>query len=138
MFERTLLERVLHAEDEVGIVRMGLDQQALKQSVLAHLQNMFNVRQGSVMTLPDYGLPDLNDVTNRHRDTFNEIRKSIRYSINQYEPRLKRIKVSHHPDEENPLTMRFEISAQLLLGEESKPITFETRYDGSGRVEGKG
>ncbi|WP_069472948.1 type VI secretion system baseplate subunit TssE [Candidatus Marithrix sp. Canyon 246] len=135
--ERSLLERIDHPEVE-SIRQLTLDTDELSRSILRNLQNMFNTRQGSVLTVADYGSPDFNDLVDQFPDAIMEIRKSILYNVKQYEPRLKNIRVRHIADEENPLDLKFEISGQLNLGKSRTSVAFTTIMGDSGRIKIRG
>ena len=135
--ERSLLERIDHPEVE-SIRQLTPDTDELSRSILRNLQNMFNTRQGSVLTVAEYGSPDFNDLVDQFPDAIMEIRKSILYNVKQYEPRLKNIRVRHIPDEENPLDLKFEISGQLNLGKSRTSVAFTTIMGDSGRIKIRG
>ena len=135
--ERSLFERIDRAGEERERTRRVQTDQML-ESVMMHLQKMLNVRQGNVPALPAYGLPDFNDLASRFPNAINELQRAIKTSIEQYEPRLKRVRIRHVPDEENPLNLRFEITAQLVAGEDKAPIWFETSLNTAGRVSIRG
>jgi type VI secretion system protein len=137
LFDRTLRERLRNA----GTVRepiLHVRTERVIESVLDHLRKMFNVRQGSVLTVPVYGMPDFNDIVFQFPDAILEIQRAIRTSIEQFEPRLRRVRVRHTPDEEDPLNLRFEIRAELVLEDEHTPVWFETSLDTSGRASVRG
>lgn len=132
-FDRSLLERI--DEPDEARHRQGTDPARLSQSIGRHLARMLNVRQGSVVTLPDYGMPDFNDLVNQFPDGLNVIRRAIRESIERYEPRLRRVSVRHILIEEDPLDLRFRISASMILEDGEQPVAFETLIGGSGQVQ---
>jgi predicted component of type VI protein secretion system len=43
-------------------------------------------------------------------------------------------RIKYRRDESNPLSLSFEIVAQLVIGQERTPALFETRLDATGRV----
>lgn len=135
--ERSLLERIDRAGEDVGR-SLHVNPHTVADSVLGHLRKMLNVRQGSVPTLPDYGMPDFNDLLVELPEAIVEIQRALRICIEQYEPRLKRVRIKHLPDQENPLNLRFEITAQLVTGEGNAAMQFETSLDTSGRVSIRG
>ncbi|MCF5674343.1 type VI secretion system baseplate subunit TssE, partial [Pseudomonas syringae] len=56
----------------------GLDnEERLMISIAAHLSNMLGTRAGSVKMLPDYGLPDLNDMNLSLHETLKQSRTAI-------------------------------------------------------------
>jgi type VI secretion system lysozyme-like protein len=62
-------------------------------SVAAHLAKMLSTRAGSVQTLSDYGLPDLNDMRLSLHDSLSQARQAIENFIEAYEPRLSAVRV---------------------------------------------
>ena len=134
--ERTLLERIDNPEP--GGYRTSMDPHRTIESVLGHLRKMLNVRQGSVCTLPDYGIPDLNSLFMQYPDAVLALRRIIRDSLEKYEPRLRRVSVRYLPDEENPLILRFEITARLAMEDRESPVRFETVVGDNGEVKVRG
>jgi len=134
--EQTLLERIDNPEQ--GGYRLTADPHRVIESVLTHLRKMLNVRQGSVSTLPDYGIPDLNSLFTQYPDAIQALRRIIRDSLEKYEPRLQRVNVRYLPDEENPLLLRFEITARLVMDDQDPPIRFETVVGDNGKVRVRG
>ena len=136
-FERSVFERISRP-DEYNDYKVEVSAERLSESVLRHLQQMMNVRQGSVPTVPDYGLPDFNDIAMRFPDAIVELRRAIKQCIERYEPRLAKVKVDYVPEENDPLTLRFEITAQLRVDEKRTPVWFETTLNSAGKVAVKG
>jgi len=135
--EKSLLERIDAADG--GSARGGAsDPYALSRSVLAHVHKMLNVRQGNVAALPDFGLPDINDLAHRHGNPVPELKKAIKQCIERYEPRLTRVRVRYAPDPASPLDLRFEVAGQVSADGESSPVVFETTVNGSGHVNVRG
>jgi len=141
IFERSLLGRIEHAEGEIKY-SANLDEAMLVDSVLEHVLKLLNVRQGSVETVPGYGLPDFNDLVRQYPFAINEIRREIKICIEKYEPRLTKIKVEHVQDEDDPLSLRYDISACLCVdSHKDKSISniwFETIMDAAGKVSIRG
>lgn len=80
-------------------------------SIRSNLVRMFTARQGSVQAAPDYGLPDLNDLTLSRAELIQENCKAIRDCIARYEPRLSEAEVEHIELEDMHFTQGFRISA---------------------------
>lgn len=135
--ERTLLERLGNPETNAPrTTRENTDR--LAESVLTHLQKMLNTRQGNVLTLPDYGIPDLSEVVHSFPDSIVQMQEAIRTSIEKYEPRLRKVRVKYVDPGEDLLKLRFEITAQLVTAKEKASVWFETMVDSSGQVEIRG
>ena len=104
-------------------------------SVAAHLEKMLSTRAGSVQTLPDYGLPDLNDMRLSLHESLSQSRVLIERFIRAYEPRLANVRVRVLPRVSEPLTLAFSIEAALLLEGVMQPVVFHARLADTGRVE---
>jgi type VI secretion system protein len=129
--EASLLERIAAGRREAKI---DLDANVLAESVLKHLERLFNVRQGNVATRPDYGLPDFNSLAHQFPDASVEFRRAIKRAIDEFEPRLKQVTVT--PDTEgqaDKLTLRFKITAKLESKGLRRPVHFTTQIDDEGR-----
>ncbi|MGF1607268.1 MAG: type VI secretion system baseplate subunit TssE [Rhodothalassiaceae bacterium] len=131
--EYTLLERIDRAE-EAPDRRLALDLGTAVDSVIRHLSQLLNVRQGCVEALPDYGMPDFNDVIAAHSDPIQALKRGIRDMISRYEPRLANVRVVHLKNEDDPLDLRFKVTAQLVLAGENTNVEIETVVGDGGRV----
>ena len=103
-------------------------------SVAAHLGKMLSTRAGSVQTLPDYGLPDLNDMRVSLHTALSQARQSIETFIEQYEPRLTQVRVVSLPHDRHPLRLSFAIEALLEVEGLRRQVSFSAQLDGSGQV----
>lgn len=87
---------------------------------------MLNSRHGHAPAQPDYGIPDLNEFMFAFPDSLTPMRQALQASIEKYEPRLRNVKVVWAPDENNPLNIRFDITARMVIGRDAIPISFAT------------
>jgi type VI secretion system protein len=133
IFERSLLERIDNPDNREARM-LSVDINKVSESIIIHLKNMFNVRQGSVMTLDDYGMPDFNDIIAEFPNAIKVVRGVIKDSIRKYEPRLSRVVVSHIDDPSRPLELLFSVKAELQLEDGNVPFVFETVVGDSGSV----
>ncbi len=101
--------------------------------MLSHLQRILNTRQGNVPIADDYGVPDFLDFLQTYPESVHEIERNIRNAIDKYEPRLSGASVTYVPDEEDALTLRFQIIASLTM-EGGRKVFFETVVDTDGRI----
>ena len=136
-FERSLIGRITDSDKE-SHYSTRLDEAVLVDSVLEHLQKLLNIRQGSVEMLQDYGLPDFNDLSHKFPYAINEIQRMIRDCIRKYEPRLTQVRVTHVQDEDDPLSLRYDITARLEMDDRKTNIWFETILDAAGKVSIRG
>lgn len=106
-------------------------------SVAAHLGKMLNTRAGSVQTLPDYGLPDLNDMRLSLHESLSQARFLIERFIESYEPRLSNVRVAALPRDQDPLSLSFVIEGALNVEGAIHPVVFSGCLNGGGRIEVK-
>jgi len=133
MGEYRLLEKIRALEKQPQ-KRLREDPKRIIDSVLAHLQRILNTRQDSVPISDEYGLPDLTDLAHQYPDSLRWFQKEIRKTIGKYEPRLKAVRVRFIPDEEDPLTLRFQISGRLATRDRKDPIRFESVVGSDGKI----
>lgn len=127
----SLFERLAGDLDE----RHGLGPAASVQaSVAAHLAKMLSTRAGSVQTLPDYGLPDLNNMRLSLHDALSQAREAIETFIERYEPRLSQVRVLALPRDGDPLRLAFSLEGWLEVQGTKRQISFTAHLDGSGQV----
>lgn len=132
MIGERLLERLRSWENEPHR-RGSEDQRRCMDSIVDHLRKMLNTRQGNVPIADDYGVPDFLDFLQSYPDSVREIESSLKSAIERYEPRLSGTSVTFMPDENDSLTLRFQISARLAI-EGERQVYFETMVDTDGRI----
>ena len=103
-------------------------------SVAAHLGKMLSTRAGSVQTLADYGLPDLNDMRLSLHDSLSQARLAIENFIEAYEPRLSNVRVISMPRDHDQLRLSFNVEGLLEVDGFKRQVSFTARLDGSGQV----
>ncbi|ABB33525.1 type VI secretion system lysozyme-related protein [Geobacter metallireducens RCH3] len=132
MRDERLLERIRSFERDPA--RRGRpDHGRLVESVLAHLRQILNTRQGSAPIAPDYGVPDFLDFLQTYPDSVREIERSIRVAIQTYEPRLDGVRVAFIPQEDDVLALRFQITARIT-DDDGGTVRFETVVDTDGKI----
>ena len=104
-------------------------------SIAAHLGKMLSTRAGSVKTLPDYGLPDLNDMRLSLHESLSQARFLIERFIAAYEPRLSNVRVVALPRDRDPLALAFDIQGALTIDGVVQTVVFCASLTGNGRVE---
>jgi type VI secretion system protein len=132
MREERLLERI--RTWEMNPERRGREDPArISDSVLGHLRRILNTKQGNVPISEDYGLPDFSDLLHALPESIRDIEKAIRLTIQKYEPRLRTVRVSFIHQEEDVLSLHFQITAKLQA-ESKAQVLFETFIDTDGKV----
>ncbi|MDA8138486.1 MAG: type VI secretion system baseplate subunit TssE [Desulfobacteraceae bacterium] len=132
MREHRLLERIRLLEQNPSR-RMTEDPGEMIHSVQKHLQSLLNTRHGNVPIADDYGIPDFTNLMNGFLESKRSVEQTIRNTITKYEPRLQGVRVTFLDQEEDKLTLRFQISAQLAIGEHGDPVMFESVLDSGGK-----
>jgi type VI secretion system protein len=133
MREERLTERI-RSWNKAPERRGGQDPKRMIDSILSHLEQILNTRWGSTQIAEDYGVPDFTDLSTGFPDGLRDLERTIRNTIQKYEPRLKSVRVKFIPHEETMLTVSFQIVAQLILDEGKNPVTFQTVMDSDGKV----
>ena len=129
----TLFERL--ADPEKGARRtIRENNQEIADSVMRHLQKLLNTRQGHVPIRSDYGMPDFTDCAESLPATLDKVRRAIKDSIEAFEPRLRRVKITHLPSDDS-LQLHFGISGQLATGNQKVSTFFSTRVAPSGSAQ---
>ena len=129
-----LLERIRMMEENPER-RLDTDSGTVVNSVLEHLVRVLNTKKGSVDIDPEFGVPDLTNMSSSFSsESIPELEASIKSVIVNYEPRLKDVTVHFRTQQDDLLALRFSISAKLVIDDKGKPIVFETIVDSDGQV----
>jgi len=127
MSGHTLLRRIRNPE--FAVARRAISDAETRESVLEHLRNMCTTRRGTMITAPDFGVVDVSELIHSFPDAIALMARTIRQSIQSYETRLTNVVIKHVPNDTGDLTLRYEISAQLINGDHKAPVRFETSLD---------
>jgi type VI secretion system lysozyme-like protein len=83
-------------------------------------------------------MPDVTEFIHALPEAVDDVCNAIRTSIQRFEPRLQNVEVTNIPPQEGGLTLRFEITGELVTGDEEAAVWFETEVTPSGRIEVRG
>jgi type VI secretion system protein len=133
MRETRLLERI-GARKREPHARGQEDPRQIIDSVLEHLQRILNTRQGNVPIAESFGLPDLTDIQQYYPDSLRGFENAIRQTIQNYEPRLKAIRVRFIPNDEDPLSLSFQIVGRLANVDYKETLQFESTMGSDGKI----
>jgi type VI secretion system protein len=138
MVQNRLLERMLytaHPHLIAGVTSESL----LRLSVVRHLTRLFNTRRGSVPIDSEYGLYDMNNIAGSLAvGTTQEICEEIIWQITRYEPRLRNPAITSIKEENQIITLKFELSAQIVRDDSQiTPDVFSMylRINSAGRIQ---
>jgi type VI secretion system protein len=133
MREDRLLNRIRTRERESSR-RATEDPEKVISSVIKHLQMILNTEQGDVPIAEDYGVPDITSFRHTLPFSIREIEKSIGRTIEKYEPRLEGVRVKFISQEEERLTVSFQIYARLVLEDQKESVMFKSQIDSYGKI----
>jgi type VI secretion system protein len=133
----SLLTRLTHAADPHATERHTWKDHDLESAIITHLGHMLNTRQGSSLTCPDYGLMEVSEVLHEFPEAIGLVQRSIKNSIQLYEPRLKNVQVRHvRTDAVQSMLLEFEITAQIQFPDgRRQALRFGAAVDQSGNVQ---
>lgn len=110
-----------------------LDIGALRNSIARELAQLLNTRTppGRVMTgtVIDYGLPDFSHFNCSSDTERAQLSQLLANKINQFEPRLKQVRVTLIPQANQPRALVGSIEALLEVDSISEPISFPLLVD---------
>ena len=131
--EKSLLERLRDPDSEAPrTIRENTSR--LTDSVLANLKRVLNSRHGIAMIREDYGIPDISDLIHSFPEANARMRLAVKTSIEKFEPRLRRVRVKSVENEDEPLALHLEITAELVTEDERASVAFETKITPEGEV----
>jgi type VI secretion system protein len=126
------MSRGLLARLEAGDPRT--DAGDLNESIAEHLRVLLNTRRGSCATQPEFGVVDFTDLVHGFPGSVQALQQAIRATILTFEPRLRGVTVRYLP-QEDPLTLRFEITAQPAHRGARGVLRFSTQMRPGGKME---
>jgi type VI secretion system protein len=133
MREARLLERIRLREGNPQR-REVEDTGRVIDSVLDHLTRILNTRRGNVPIAEDYGIPDYTEFLQNFPESLRDLETAIEQTVTQYEPRLKTVRVSFVPQDENVFAVKFQISARLVSMANNTSVLFESQLDTGGKI----
>jgi type VI secretion system protein len=98
-------------------------------SIMDHLNRLFNTREGSLPHLKDYGLPDISEIYRKMPHGIEELQKAIKRTVEQYEPRLHKIKVVPRDSDTPDFKLVFILTGELREG---GLVRFQTTFTSMG------
>jgi type VI secretion system protein len=98
-------------------------------SIMDHLNRLFNTREGSLPHLKDYGLPDISEIYRKMPHGIEELQKAIKRTVEKYEPRLRKVKVTPRDTDPKDFKLVFILSGELAEG---GLVRFQTTFTSMG------
>ena len=91
--------------------RMSEDEK-LRHSIVENLKKVLQTRRGSVVHLPDFGIPDIRQIY-FEEGTIDSVPKQIADTILKYEPRLTDVKVATTKFDEKNMRIALKVAAKI-------------------------
>jgi type VI secretion system protein len=104
------------------------------EAIVEHLRVLLNTRQGEAPSAPSFGVLDFSDMVHAFPGAVQQLVRSIRATILEFEPRLRNVNVRHVTND-GELLLRFEISAQLADQRSARTLRFATTVRPGGRFD---
>ncbi|MCP3850632.1 MAG: type VI secretion system baseplate subunit TssE [Gammaproteobacteria bacterium] len=129
--EKSLFDRI---NSDSHSYSLRFDYGSLHYSILNSLQSMLNVRKGSLVSLENYGIPDFSEFVSQFPDAINKLKLSIRDYLHSFEPRIQSVQITHEPDIDKPLELKFTIVTKVFVDNDIQNLSFETVLTSSGQA----
>ncbi len=139
--ERTLLGRIgtgMGSPRKANEATANVDVDAIMESVRMHLVRLLNARHGMSECVPDYGLPAMADLSVDVGNYVQIVQDAIQNTIDQYEPRLRRARVTQVIDEDEQRSVSFRVDAVLGAGGREHRVWYQTSMSGDGQFDVEG
>jgi type VI secretion system protein len=97
-----------------------------------HLLQLLNTRKGSVSYLPDYGLPDLNEIYQNLPESMGDLVSEVKNLILKYETRLTNVNIIPYLSDEVNCVVYLKLQAVYLSTRQA--VFFQTYFLSSGEA----
>lgn len=138
LFDFLLGHFVSEEQDPVNIDSSYFDRmdedKKLRQSIVENLKLILQTRQGSVLHLPDFGIPDVLQVYFNSGNSLEPVTKQIRETIVKYEPRISDAKVLKSDFDPNSMRISLKIVATIKQGSDKEILLTEFSTTGWTKV----
>ena len=104
----------LHPDNlDASIFERMSEEKKLRQSIIENLQMVLKTRQGSVVHLHDFGMPDILHLYFKSGNSIDPIKKQIKDTILKYEPRISDVKIDKTDFDQKNMRISFKIVASI-------------------------
>ncbi|WP_199608570.1 type VI secretion system baseplate subunit TssE [Flocculibacter collagenilyticus] len=100
-------------------------------SVCNHINELLNSRRGVLKHLPDYGLPDVQNIYEGLPYSQQDLAAEVKQLIEKYETRIINVTVTPVEISQSDYVVKLEIYAQLYSGLD---ITLDTKFATGGKA----
>jgi type VI secretion system protein len=131
--ELTILERLRRGDAVVPKTSVE-DTDQLIRSIEQNVARVLNAREGSAPAQPDYGMPAPSEIVHAFPRAVGRVQRHVKQLLERFEPRLSDVEVVHLENEADKLSLRFRIQARLATSPSSMWVSYDLKFDPSGRV----
>ena len=100
-----------------------------------HLNFLLNTRKGSIVHLPDYGMPDMASFYADYPSSVTGLRTAVEELVRKYEPRLENVQVRLIEAETGEFRVSLLITGELDEAEGGTRVTYRTTIHSEGHTE---
>lgn len=126
-----LLDILSESSSNSEVAYISDPERQISASICLHLTRLLNSRQGSLSHLPDYGLPDIAEIYRGLPYSINHLITAITKTIEKFEPRFKRVLVTHQPLDAHDSILYLQIQGHI---QGDKKIQFDTYFLSGGEA----
>jgi len=109
----SVLERIRRAANPVSSERATWRAEDLESAIVDHLGRLLSTRQGGSLTAPDYGVPELTELSNNFTDALAMAQRALKSTLTTYEPRLKNVQVRGTKFDLLEMQFEFEVTGTI-------------------------
>ncbi|MGR2664379.1 type VI secretion system baseplate subunit TssE [Chromobacterium haemolyticum] len=113
---------------------LARDLEALLNTRLAPLQELFDMYPQAHDSMLSFGIPDLSGISLLNPHDRELLREQLRRAIEMHEPRLSRVRVNLDAPREMERHLRFRVDAVLKVHPHRPPVTFDATLQLSSNV----
>lgn len=110
------------------------EDEKLRLSIAENLTMLLQTRRGSVMHLPDFGIPDILQVYQDAGGSLDPVRTLVRETILKYEPRISEVKVQKEFFDPNSMRISLRILATIKEANQREILLTEFSTTGWAKV----
>jgi len=109
----SLLQRVRRAADPTSSERATFRADDLETAIIEHIERLLSSRQGGSLTAPDYGVPELTELSANFVDALAIAQRALKASLTTYEPRIKNVQVRGTKFDLTEMQFEFEVTGAI-------------------------
>lgn len=109
----SLLVRIQRAADAVSSERATWRAEDLETAIIDSLERLLSTRQGGSLTAPDYGVPELTELSANFVDALAIAQRALKSTLNTYEPRIKNVQVRGTKFDLTEMQFEFEVTGTV-------------------------